>query len=367
MPNRTMWLAFWVCVGRLAFSGVVCAQQASPEDATIDAMRALASIHTADQRRIMGWVQTQVDRLAEAAADAREPEDPNRGTNAQNAAFRHFRERFRQQFNHPRNSDAFRVQLLAQTAHIAAEEFGEPDLDDTVAWGLARALVEMGGPESLPGLIAGLRSKAHTARFICARGLRKQREHIGRDKDKLGNLIRAVQEAGLVETSPVVLSHLYRALAYPAHALEVFPVYLSLMDKTLAYRRGSGVVATGAEVEAFEFFRTPRVLNGLNSDQKAQLVQRLALFLRLDAQRYNTPVLEFDEMVNLELSMDAVEAILTVLVAGKSAAIAGELHKGGHQRRAEILQQVYSWVGNPETKEAGALNSAPWNVAVGAP
>jgi hypothetical protein len=144
--------------------------------------------------------------------------------------------------------------------------------------------------------------------------------------------------------------------------------YLAIFEKRLTDRRGGAVIADGAEVEAFEFFRTPSVLAVLNQNQREQLARPLAVFLRLDAERYNTTGLDFYEVDRLERMMDSVEAILIELVgAGKGGKIRDEIAAGGQDRRAEVLTEAYKWVGHPQSKEPGALNAAPWNVAVGAP
>jgi hypothetical protein len=139
----------------------------------------------------------------------------------------------------------------------------------------------------------------------------------------------------------------------------------------LEQRRGKVVFVDRAELDALEFFRQPAVLNALNANQKADLANRLATFLRLDAERYSSRDLGGDiaarERECVERRLDALEACLAALVGGGGGDVRGDLKQGGHGRRQVIMQQVYAWIGHPATQRAGALNKAPWNVPIGAP
>ncbi len=345
-----------VLLALCASSRMAWGQAADPEDAMIDTIRDLNTISAADQTRIGEWAKAQIDKLA-----ATPPAEKQ-------AALNRFTTRFQTQFTNPRNSAAFRTQFATQVAQVAASEFGKTALDGITAWGLARVLVDLEVPETFVGLTACLKSSAPVARYLCARGLALQREAIAKDKAKLGEAIQALHAAALAETDPVALSHLYRALAYSGQVGEVFSAYLSIFDKRLSARRKAPRLAgDGAELEAFEFSRIPSVAGALNAEQKSQLAQRVAVFLRLDGERYNTDVLPAREKAKLESTLESAEAVLMALTGGKSAGIAEELAKGGHERRAAVLTQVYRWVGHPTTGETGALNASPWNVPLGAP
>jgi len=184
---------------------------------------------------------------------------------------------------------------------------------------------------------------------------------------KLDEVVQVLKVAGLAESSPIVLGRIYLTLAHPTQLPAVFDAYLAIFEKRLKDRRGGAVIADGAEVEAFEFFRTPNVLAALNQNQKEQLARSLAVFMRMDAERYNTTGLDFYEVDRLERMMDSGEAILAEMAPGKGGKIRDEIAGGGQDRRAEVLAEAYKWVGHPQSKEPGALNAAPWNVAVGAP
>jgi hypothetical protein len=328
-------------------------QAPDAEDAIIDTIRELQTINAGDQTRIANWVQTQVDRLAAGAAGD------------QNPTVTWLFDRFRTQYGNRKNSPAFRTQFAIQTAQVAASEFGKRDLSRDVAWGLARVLVELEAPETVPAALAGLKCSVPAARYLCGKILLDQRDAIIRDK-KVAEVADALKAAGLAEKDTTVLDTIYRALAYQGQVGDVFGAYLAIFDVRLNFRRGPNVMADGAESGAFEFFRNPQVIAAVSAEQRAQLAQRIAVFLRLDAERYNVPMLGEEERIRLEFMLEAGEAVLAALT-GKPAAINEELQKGGYASRAEILAQAYRWVGNGRANEAGTLNAAPWNVPIGAP
>ena len=356
MENRAAYCLVWLLLAPVVFIGLAQAQDAAPEDETINTIRQLPQISPADQRRIADWVQVQVDKLAATPDTARQ------------AAAVTFRKTFKGQYENPGNSQPFKAQLAAQTATVASAQFGNPETDPLVAFAFARVLVDMNRVESFPGLAAGLKSRHEPARYLCAEGLSAQKATIAGDKGKLDEAVQVLKAAALAETSPIVLSRIYLALAHANQVPAVLDAYFAIFEKRLSDRRGGAVLADGAEVEAFEFFRNPNVLAALNQAQKEQLARLLAVFLRADAERYNTTGLDFYELDRLERMMDSVEAILTELVgAGKGGKIRDELAAGGQDRRAEVLAEAYKWVGHPQSKEPGPLNTTPWNVPVGAP
>lgn len=334
------------CIVLAWVAASVRAQEVLSDDEVMNGIRERTDIGAADQRRIAAWVEGEVQRFTE---------------------FLPFRQRFDGQYNDVKNSEQFRVQLAAQTAQVAAQRFVKPDLNGNLAHALAQVLTDMNRPETFPGLIAGLESSDVRARYFCAKGLIALHDWIAGGKGRLDQTVQALRETGLAETDPVVLGRVYQALAFPGQVVDVFDAYLALFDKRLTARRGPVVVADGAETYAYEFFRTRAVPGALNADQKSQLVARVAVFLRMDAERYNNPNLKFDEIDRLERALDAAEDILMVVTGAAGGKIRDELSSGGYGKRAAVLQEAYKWVGNPETGQAGALNTAPWNVPVGAP
>ncbi len=313
----------------------------------INAIRSRDVIGPSDQRRIADWVERQVEKLT---------------------GFITFRDRFTAQYEHENNSQQFRLQLAAQTAKVAATLFGRPNPRGETAYSLAHVLAIMDRPETLPGLTAGLKSSDARARYACAKGLASLTRSIAADKAKLDQTIKALRETGLAESDPVVLGRIYEALAYPDQSAAVFDSYLKLFDKRLLVRRSPAVIADGAEVYAYEFFRTPRVISALDAGRKSELVARLAVFLRMDAERYSTANLHFDEIDRIERLLASAEAILSNVVGNsKGGRIREALSAGGHGNRQAVLQEAYLWVGDPNNNTPGALNEPPWNVPVGAP
>ncbi len=338
-----------VCLVLVFLAGVAHAQQASPEDAAINAMRRRADIGPNDQGRIARWVGLQIEDFA---------------------GFIAFRDRLTLQYEHANNSEQFRLQLTAQTAQVAAQQFAKPNLEGEIAYSLAYVLTRMNRPETLPGLLAGLKSSDARARYMCVKGLTANRRSIAAEKANLDRTVQALRAAGLVEADAVVLGRIYEALAYPGQAATVLDSYLGLFDKRLQHRRLASVIVDGAEWYAYEFFRTPGALNVLNAQQKAQLAARLGVFLRMDAERYNTAELGFDETDKIERLLDGVEAILSdsqMVGPGKGGKMREVLSAQGRGNRQAILQEAYRWVGDPNNNTPGALSEAPWSVPVGAP
>ena len=352
-------VAPFVCAGRAA------AQQ--PDHGALDTLRSLDSFKSRNDRDKIGrWVRGQVDALASLPAAARP------------GSLRRVRAAFDAEYNHASCSQPFRVAFAAQVSAVAVEAFGKADLDPDAAHLLALVLVDLDRIEALDGLLAGLASKDASARLVCARGLGDRKTDVAAEPTQLSRVVAALRAAGLRETQPVVLKRMYLALGYPAQVDAVFDAYMDLFGVRETYRRGTAVVADGAEIEAYEFFGNDAVLAALNQDQQTRLVRRLAFFFRLDGERYNDPSLvpptgetvdlAFYERDALERTLLGNETILAKLVRSRPAGISQILRSGAYAVRAPaILTQVYGWVGDPKTKTPGPLNAAPWDVAIGAP
>ena len=337
-------LALALCL--VAGSSVTIAQQPGPEDQAIDQIRRLAPIGANDQQRINDWVNVQVGKF----------------TN-----FNAFRKRISDQFTHANNSSQFPAALATQLAAVAAA----PDMNLRLARAIAQSLHDMSLPETFPGFIALLGSKDAATRYLCASGLlmRSVKRATAADKAKLDQAVAALRTVGSTETDPVVVGRIYEALAFPAQTADVFDAYLAILDHRLTVRRRPGSVADGAERFAYAFFLKPNVVAALNTNQKAELAKRMAVLMRIDAQRYNTPKLDFSEADRIERTLWSAEDILsgTAMLGSKGGKIRTALQAGGRQNRATVLEEVYNWVGHPTSNTAGALNAAPWNVPVGAP
>ncbi len=330
--------------------------QQIPSDAAIDTIRGLGNIGASDQRQIRAWVSGQVGRLA------REPDENTW------EAFRTYRTLFQSQRSNASNSDAFNAQLAAQFADVAKDEFAKPALKPEAARVLARILVDFGGIDSLPAALAGLKTKDESARFYCAKVIVSLKSAIAVDKDTVTLVVASLNEAGLIESSSVVLRQIYLGLALPSPQTgSVIDAYLAIFDRQLEMRRGSVIVVEPAEIDAFEYFRVAAVFGALNASQKAKLVHAVATFLRLDAERYQSADLSPEEIAIIEHRLDGAEGVLVLAQSTGGGYVRREMSSGGHATRASVLQQTFLWVGDPNSKTPGALSKAPWNVPVGAP
>ena len=91
--------------------------------------------------------------------------------------------------------------------------------------------------------------------------------------------------------------------------------------------------------------------------------------MRIDAQRYTAPKLDFTENDRIERTLWAAEEFLSggAMLGTRGGKIRTALQAGGPANSAAVLQEVYKWVGDPTSNTPGALSAAPWNVPVGAP
>ncbi|MBI1826842.1 MAG: hypothetical protein HY287_11350 [Planctomycetes bacterium] len=339
----------WIC---LIGAGRLNAQDA--EDQAIDAICKLDAISPNDYQRISGWVELQLKKLA-AVPETSRPAEVTK-----------FRERFKARYDNKENTPQCKAQLAIQAAGVAVAKFADAKLDRFIAAALARALLDMDRIETLPGLLAGLKSSQPAARSLSARALEKLKTAIVGEKDKLDQTIAALREAGVNEPNSFVLQKIYSAFPIATPPGPVVDAILAILDKRLATRKQSPI-CDGAEIAAFEFLRTPAVVGAMTPEQRSQLAKSVATFLRLDAERYGAAELSFEEMDRLERSLDAEEDIFSQIVPGKGGKIRDALAANGHDGRAEVMTQSYLWIGNSQNNEAGALNATPLNVPIGAP
>ncbi len=342
-------------------------------DQAIDAIRRLGNIGPNDQRQIKKWIEIQVDRVARTP----QPNAPRPdGFNAE--AFKAFRTRIQEQLRNTQNTPAFVAQFAQQITIVAGDRFAQRNAGTGVIRGLARSLLDVNRVETVPGLLAGLKVADQSARYLCAHGLFALRTAIADDAGLFPQVSEALGEAGQTEGNAAVLGRIYEALAYPNQVAVVFPIYLQIFDARLQNRKTHGSGADRAEIFAFEFLRE-QMVTSLNNNQRAELAQRLAVYLRLDAMRYNDPSLAspdglkapdlgYTERELLARRLDACEAILAAMVGNdRGGDIRGVLNREGHAARQDIVVEAYKWIGDAETNITGALNAAPWNVPDGAP
>ncbi len=326
----------------------VFAQSAPP---SLDTVRGLGTIGSSEQRMIDAWLEWQVNRLESSSAKD---------------AFKTLKEAFDAERLNQGNSAAFVGAMAARTARMAEQRLPNSGPNSATARAIARMLFDLNREQAVPGFIAGLRSKDQSARYFSAAGLEQQRGSITTARTQVTEVVAALKAAGLAETNPTIVKHIYGALAYEPITPEVFDAYVGILDKRLEARRQGALVVDGAEVQVLEYLRKRSVLDGLSRGQSPQLVGRLAVLLRLDAQRYVSETLPFVEKDRVERQLFAVEEILTTLTA-QNGEIAAALRADGHNNRERILAETLLWVGDSETSTEGRLSGTPWNVPIGAP
>ena len=358
--KRSVTFSCWILMAGLSF-GATDAVAQRPLDAQMDTLRVLASMGDGDQRRIAQWVEAEYQKFQQAVAGSADQAGRAR-------AFKAFRERLVDEFKNTQNTPAFKAELAAQTSKIAVAEFAKAGLETTASWALTQVLVDLDSPPTVPGLLAALRSNVETSRYLAAVGLNAQKAAIGADQNLLGQCTAALQAAGTAEQNAVVLSRVYVALSMRNQVGAVVDPIVAILDARLAKRRSGRSAADRAELDIFGFFGEPAVVGALSAAQKTQLIGRLAVFFRLDAQRYAAAEVTDEELEGLERRLTGVENAIRSIVGGSQGGDATALiGKNGHEGSANVLVEVYKWTGNSENNTQGVLNGAPWNVPVGAP
>ncbi|UCF34959.1 MAG: hypothetical protein JSV78_06570 [Phycisphaerales bacterium] len=318
--------------------------------AQLDSIRTLDDIGRADARRINEWVTQKVAELQKSNDDER---------------IVRFLDAFVAERLNRANTAAFVDAFAEQTAEVAVQWFAQAGSDWQIGMALARVLVDMDRAQAVPAFLAGLASKAQAVRYLSAVGLVGQQNALVADSDLRTRVIDAVKTVGIAETNGTIIQHLYRVIAFDTLAPEVFDAYMAIFDARLTRRRGGAVISDGGEIEAYEFFRKSSVLNALKQTQKEELVRRLAVFLRFDAERYVAPNLNFQEKDYIERSMDGIEAILAAVTGAGGGQIRQRLGEGAAPEA--LLQEARRWYGHEASDTLGKLNDDPWKVTKGAP
>ncbi len=339
----------------LVWSAVSAAPAAAqnPFDEQIEAIRGQNTFRATDKGIIRDWVGWEVAALKKGTVNAAG-----------------FRVHFARMRTNPPSSTALVTEFVGQTALVAGTAFGDDQFPAPAAMVLGQVLYSFDHVATVNALLAGLKSSSPAVRFLCAKGLSKRRADFVANAGRLKQVIQAVVAAALVEKEPTVLGWLYRALAIRGRTGDgdLFGGLMKILDARLAVRRGGAIVVDGAEVEVFEYFRP--VAAQLGQDQKEKLVLRLAVFLRMAADRYPADDVRFEEQVYIERTLESIEDILqsiTGTTGGLRRAIESG-RRGDDQVRAAVAAAAMAWVGDDQDdQKVGVLNSAPWNVPRGAP
>lgn len=339
-------------------------------DALIDAMRDLRQVSASDKENIAEWIRGQATAVGTAAEDQ------------ENDAFVKARTAIRESYEHSRNSEAFKDAFAEQLGKVAQQWFGNQAADPMANMVLARALRDINRVETAQALLAGLKSSSVAARFLCLRTIGELQSAIAGNNSLFPEVVSALRDLGVsdAEEQPVIVAYVYEALGFPGRAGDVFDEIMEVLAARLQHRRDA-VKADGAEVALYRYLLRDdaAALNALSREQKSQLVKSLAVLFRMNAQRYNDQALAptppeqvdtaFDERDAIERALVDLETIFMTLVGrtGQPGRIESILRDQGWEGRPQILDEMWKWVGNPDTNTQGTLNEDPWNVPVGAP
>ena len=360
-PGAFALLALFLMVGSVAHAQ---GQPPNPNAAALDPIRNRDPFPTTSGRLIEDWINWELGNIA---------------SSGQPDAYKIYTQRFVSQLTNSGNSASFVGALAGQATGVAKAQFARPNLNLNVAICITRSLVELNRIEVVDGLLVALSSDVEGARFLALRGLENLRPAIAAQNDELTEVVAELRTAGVKETNPVLVGHVYMALGFPSITTEAFDAYVAILDQRLKTRRGGATVVDGAEIEAWEYFRTPAIASALNNQQKTPLVQKVAGFLGLDAKRgaklhaqreallatnpdsFNPDL--FKELDRIERCLDGMDELLASVTA---------LPGGGDVRKAlaagdwnDILAQVARWIGDADTNATGALAAAPWSVPAG--
>lgn len=356
--------AAWIIPFLILTPGLVHGQAAAPaastnpEDANINGIRNLGTISSVDQAKIERWIDHEITAAENATA-------------ANPASALQFRDHFQAQLKNAGNSPAFTSQLVALTAAAVVPKLSNKAFDWHVAHAIVLELANVKQKEAATALLAALKSPSSVVRAVAARGLDDLKTAIAGDQVLLPKVIQELQVAGIAETSGPVLSRIYPALGYSVQAAfgPAFAAYLAIFDARIATRKANPATPDGAETAAFEFLADPEVMKLLTPAQKSALVARVAVFFRLDAERYNAPNLNFPQQDVIERLLSIEEELLDACVGAnpQSGKVRAALEQGGWTNRQAVVTEVQKWVGDAASNTQGVVNAAPWSVPVGAP
>lgn len=276
-------------------------------------------------------------------------------------------DRFRSHRDNPANSAAFLDALRAGTAKVAESEFARSNLDPLVGIGLARGLFELGGNDSIPAWLVGLKSNIEAVRYLSGRALATNalRNVITGNRNLTAQVTAALEQAGEAEQRASVKRQIYRAVTSLTFSPEVLDALLAMMDKELERLRGGAVRIEGAELPAFQYLAAPGVRNALTADNRTQLITRLGPLLGYNARRYASPDIAHDEGEIVERCLYFIDEVLRAAVPNGGGNIVQVLTDGGD--KLMVQQEVVRWIGDPDANAKGVLNDAPHNLPLGAP
>ncbi len=322
---------------------------------------------TADNKSFDERIDTEINRLNAVAGGAE--------LVARQAAM-DFVSRFMAQYNNPNNTVAFKEKFAERTSMKIEEQFNRgADLHPVAARAMAQVLSQLGSVSAREALLLGLNSSDQVVRYLCAKGLAKIIDGVSADARLTDVTLNAIADIAAKETNAVVAAALYEAMQYGSdHAAKVLAAILKVLDGRLEIMRASLQSVDGAETPIIQFLMQ---LDGLSSDDKAAIIGRFAVLLRLSVEAYDDASSQGDEAESRLDALDQLIALLedfietTVKPSGKAPDIRSEMAKLSKKDENEktvvaaMKIELLLWIGTPQT--GGELNKAPWNVPAGAP
>lgn len=319
------------------------------DDPAMEELRQRAPAGANDDRTIDQWLTGLLTKLSAAS-------DPK-------GAKRDFVESLARVRDDRTTNPAFRDALAIRLGAIATTQLAKGNqLPGHAAEAISQALRAANHPGTIPGLAAALSYPRETVRYFGAAGLHSLRDAIADNPNQMNAAISAIAEAGAKETSAVVVERLYRACSFagaPAGAIDAITV--TLASRVDRYRQGA-VLADFAEPAAFEYLTKARP----TQTQAAAIIGSLAVFLRLDVERYAAGVFIPGEKSAIEVRLDACESLIESLCGCTGGNVRDEGQAGGAGATIRMQLELDKWIGVPGQGN-GVLNAAPWHVPPGAP
>ncbi len=315
-------------------------------DPVFDELRRRTPSGQADDETIDNWIKTELSALV--AAD--EPVDAGGALRTKLDAL------MKSDSTSPLFKETFyrRLNLLAKGS--LAES---PPWPVQSAVELTRTLAAMGSLETIDALGQAMQSEAGQVRYLAARTLLKMRDAVTQDPNRLTIYVNLLREAGVKEESGVVSEQIYGGLSISGNAEAVDAIAAILTARVDKYRNGARF-DDSAETVVCEFLQN----EDLSQAKAVEIVQALAVIVRLDIERYAVGRLQHDEQFAIELRVDRCEKLLEKLTRSNGE---GKLSSGMQSGAvsAELKLDLLEWIGSEST--AGRLNTAPWGVPKGAP
>ena len=343
----------------LIFTAVAVGQErgdssASPEDQAMDTLRTRAPT-SLDDPVIDNWITAELAKLTEAASDPLEgPEAATRLV-----------DRCQRQYRNEKNSSEFKKRLAERMATRFQAEFDKGEnLKPVAARALAETLYNLNTVSVQEGLLAGLSFPDQVVRYLAAKSLASIKTDITADDRLTAVIFETIARRCRHEINGVVASAVYQALSYQDHPAESVAAILNVLDGRLDWLRNSQAELDRAELSAVGFLQS---LTLTGESDKANVVRRLAVLLRIHVQRFGQEDLSDREKAAIAETIFEAESLLEKLVApsGRAPNIRDKMQRDEPGAALNMEIELNQWIGTEQTE--GLLRGLPWDVPRGAP